>query len=37
MWVRSPILHIAPPLIITETELNDALNKIDDALNILDH
>jgi hypothetical protein len=37
MWVRAPVLHLAPPLIITEPELNDALNRIDDALKVLDH
>ena len=37
MWVRAPVLHIAPPLIITETELNDAFDKIDDAMKVLDH
>ena len=37
MWVRSPVLHLAPPLIIKEKELNDAMDKIDDALTILDH
>lgn len=37
MWVRAPVLHLAPPLIVTEPELNDALNRIDDALKVLDH
>jgi adenosylmethionine-8-amino-7-oxononanoate aminotransferase len=37
MWVRAPVLHITPPLIITETELNDAFDKIDDAMKVLDH
>jgi 4-aminobutyrate aminotransferase-like enzyme len=37
MWVRAPVLHIAPPLIITEQELNSALDKIDDALTVMDH
>lgn len=37
MWVRAPVLHIAPPLIITEKELNHAMDQIDDALNVLDH
>lgn len=37
MWVRSPVLHIAPPLIITEKELNTAFEGIDDALKVLDH
>ena len=36
-WVRSPVLHIAPPLIITETELNDMFDRLDDALKALDH
>lgn len=37
MWVRAPVLHIAPPLIITEQELNTAMDKIDDALTVMDH
>lgn len=37
MWVRAPVLHIAPPLIITETELNDAFDRIDDAMKVMDH
>lgn len=37
MWVRSPVLHIAPPLIITEKELNECMDKIDDALTVMDH
>jgi taurine--2-oxoglutarate transaminase len=37
MWVRPPVLHLAPPLIITEKELNDAIDGIDDALKVLDH
>jgi 4-aminobutyrate aminotransferase-like enzyme len=37
MWVRAPVLHIAPPLIITEVELNDAFDKIDDAMKVMDH
>lgn len=37
MWVRAPVLHIAPPLIINETELNYAMDKIDDALTVMDH
>ena len=36
MWVRAPILHITPPLIITEKELNDAFDRVDDALYELD-
>jgi hypothetical protein len=32
MWVRAPVLHIAPPLVITEVELNDAFDRIDDAM-----
>ena len=36
MWVRAPALHIAPPLIITEEELNENFDKIDDALHIMD-
>jgi len=36
-WVRPPVMHLCPPLIITENELNDAFNRIDDALKILDH
>jgi len=36
-WVRPPVFHLAPPLIINETELNDAFSKIDDALKELDH
>jgi len=36
-WVRSPLMHFAPPLIITEAELNDAFNRIDDAMNVLDN
>jgi len=36
-WVRPPIMHLAPPLIITEEELNDAISRIDDALKVLDH
>lgn len=35
-WVRPPVMHLAPPLIITETELNDAFDKVDDALQELD-
>lgn len=36
-WVRSPVFHLAPPLIIKENELNLAFDKIDDALKVLDH
>jgi len=36
-WVRPPVLHIAPPLIITEKELNHAFDQIDDALHVMDH
>ena len=36
MWVRSPLFHCAPPLIISETEINDAWDKIDDAFKVLD-
>ncbi len=36
-WVRPPVFHLAPPLIINEHELNDALNRVDEALNVLDH
>ncbi|KAL4431534.1 hypothetical protein ABPG74_017239 [Tetrahymena malaccensis] len=36
-WVRAPVLHIAPPLIITEKELNHAFDMIDDALKVMDH
>lgn len=35
-WVRAPILHIAPPLIITEQELNYAFDQIDKALEVMD-
>ena len=37
MWVRAPVLHIAPPLIITEKELTENFAKISDALTIMDH
>lgn len=37
MWVRAPVLHIAPPLIISEAELNTAMDKIDDAMTVMDH
>lgn len=37
MWVRAPVLHIAPPLIINEKELNENFAKIDDALTVMDH
>lgn len=36
MWVRAPVFHCAPPLIITEEQLNDGFDKIDDAFKILD-
>ncbi len=36
-WVRPPLFHVAPPLIITEAELNDAFDRVDDALHTLDH
>jgi 4-aminobutyrate aminotransferase-like enzyme len=36
-WVRPPVFHLAPPLIITEQELNTAFDKVDDALKVLDH
>lgn len=35
-WVRSPVFHLAPPLIITEAELNECFDKIDNALDTLD-
>lgn len=28
-WVRSPLMHLAPPINITEEELNDAFDRID--------
>ena len=31
-WVRPPVFHLAPPLVITEAELNEAFNRVDDAL-----
>ncbi|EGR32936.1 hypothetical protein IMG5_066220 [Ichthyophthirius multifiliis] len=37
MWVRAPVLHCAPPLIITESELNDGFDRLDDALKVMDH
>jgi 4-aminobutyrate aminotransferase-like enzyme len=36
-WVRPPVMHIAPPLVINEKELNTAFDKVDDALNVLDY
>ena len=36
MWVRAPVFHICPPLVITESELNDAFDRVDDALYELD-
>jgi taurine--2-oxoglutarate transaminase len=36
-WVRPPVLHIAPPLVINEVELNTLFDKLDDALTVLDH
>lgn len=37
MWVRAPVFHHAPPLIITEEQLNDGFDRIDDAFKVLDH
>jgi len=34
--VRPPLLHTAPPLVITEDELNDGFSKVDRALHVLD-
>jgi hypothetical protein len=34
--IRSPHLHVAPPLIITEAELNDGFERNDKALYVLD-
>lgn len=36
MWVRAPVFHFCPPLIITEEQLNDAFDRVDDALKELD-
>lgn len=36
-WVRPPVFHLAPPLIINEKELNHACDMVDDALKQLDH
>ena len=36
MWVRAPVFHICPPLVISEDELNDAMDRVDDALAELD-
>jgi adenosylmethionine-8-amino-7-oxononanoate aminotransferase len=34
---RPPLLHCAPPLVITETELRDGFGRLDQALSTLDH
>jgi adenosylmethionine-8-amino-7-oxononanoate aminotransferase len=34
---RPPLLHCAPPLVITETELRDGFGRLDKALSTLDH
>ena len=36
-WVRPPVFHLAPPLIINEAEIDDTFSRIDDALKELDH
>lgn len=34
--VRAPIMHWAPPLVVSEDEINDTVDKIDTALYTLD-
>jgi len=35
-FVRPPLLHTAPPLVITEAELVEGFNRVDRALDVLD-
>ena len=35
-FVRPPLLHCAPPLVITEEELRDGFDRVDRALGVLD-
>ena len=35
-FVRPPMLHSAPPLVINEAELRDGFSRVDAALDVLD-
>ena len=35
-FVRLPLLHTAPPLVITDDELRDGFDRLDTALTVLD-
>ena len=35
--IRPPFLHCAPPMVIQEDELNDALERVDKSLDVLDY